>query len=601
MKIARQVSLTEKLILNFLLIGISAIVILGIYSYRSARNILQQKTYEHLCTVREIKKHQIDQYYSDRFRDITSIRKSTEIQLFIDNKSLTSSISPKELATGFMLNYLSSCGYYKKLYIVAPDSSYTVYHMDCEHSEPEITSHTASPDISECLRMGKKNGLPEFISDLISTGNNSYSQFVCGIIPDKAGKSMGYVMLEIPGSFIDSLMLKESDINEVNKSEEAYIIGADYVMRSCSRFDSLSVRRLQIKNNSTPDIFRLQQGIANYTDYRGRSVLSAFTTIETPGLNWAVLVEQDTREAMLQVSELYNQSLILIILISAAFFMFVYFTSRRIVKPIINLRNAAAKIGEGNFETELPVVTHDEIGELTETFNRMALKLKLQQTEIGKERFRRLRAMIDSQELERQRLSKELHEGIGQTLVALRFKTESIKGKQGQEILHEISDIEMLSDGIIEQIRQISNNLAPMVLGEFGLASAIRFLADELSTQSGIKITLETQNLPAKIRGKVRTYLFRIVQESLINATKHSGAQWIKVDLSGTGDSLKLIMSDNGKGFSANDSKTFGHGLHNIKERVELLRGRIKIEAESGEGTTISIVIPYTESENGKN
>jgi two-component system sensor histidine kinase DegS len=71
--------------------------------------------------------------------------------------------------------------------------------------------------------------------------------------------------------------------------------------------------------------------------------------------------------------------------------------------------------------------------------------------------------------------------------------------------------------------------------------------------------------------------------------------------LFGDAQSLKLVLADNGKGFTANDAKTFGHGLHNMKERVELLKGRLKIESESGEGTTITIIIPYLETENGKN
>jgi signal transduction histidine kinase len=432
-------------------------------------------------------------------------------------------------------------------------------------------------------------------------GNDTKSQMVCGQVTNNEGNMLGWVVLRIPKTFLDSLMLKETTSNKHSISEEAYIIGNDYVMRSASRFDTVFRATINIKNPSTPDVFGLQQGIVNYTDYRGRDVLSAFSTLQTPGLQWAVMVEQDSYEAMHQVRVLYNQSLALIVLISAAFFVFVFFTSRRIVKPILNLRKAASALGDGNFEKELKIVSNDEIGDLTETFNNMAFKLKQQQTEIGKERFRRLRAMIDSQELERQRLSKELHEGIGQTLVALKFKTEQLIEKNGQDVTKEVAEIEKLSNGIIEQIRQISNNLAPMVLGEFGLVAAIRFLSDEIMTQSNIKILVETANLPPKITGKVRTYLFRIVQEALLNATKHSDAQWIKVSLLGEPKSIKLILSDNGKGFTANDAKTFGHGLHNMKERVELLNGRLKIESESGEGTTFTIIIPYIEPENGKN
>lgn len=579
------------------MLGISAIVIFGIYSYRTSRKILTQKTYEHLCTVREIKQNQLEQYFADRIRDINSLRNSNE------TKSILTSAQNNlnHLYESFLMNYLSSCGYYQQLYIVRPDSTYIGLKMECEQAKPEVIFGTSSTALNLCLKLAEKNRLPTFISDLTAEDPAKKAQYVCGQVTNNEGKTTGWVMLQIPKTFLDSLMLKETTTNKHNASEEAYIIGNDYIMRSASRFDTLKGNNISIKNQTTPDVFGQQQGIVNYTDYRGRDVLSAFSTLATPGLHWAIMVEQDSYEAMHQVRVLYNQSLALIVLISAAFFVFVFFTSRRIVKPILNLRKAASALGEGTFEKELTIASNDEIGELTETFNQMAFKLKQQQIEIGKERFRRLRAMIDSQELERQRLSKELHEGIGQTLVALKFKTEQLIEKNGQDVGKEVSEIEILSNGIIEQIRQISNNLAPMVLGEFGLVAAIRFLSDEIMAQSSIKIIVETSNLPPKIKGKVRTYLFRIVQEALLNATKHSDAQWIRVSLFGDAQSLKLVLADNGKGFTANDAKTFGHGLHNMKERVELLKGRLKIESESGEGTTITIIIPYLETENGKN
>lgn len=579
------------------MLGISAIVVFGIYSYRTSRKVLTQKTYEHLCTVRDIKQNQLQQYFADRIRDINSLRNSNEVKQLLTN----SDKQLNHLYESFLMNYLSSCGYYQQLFIINPDSSYLGLKMECEQTKPMVFTGTSHPIIQPSLNKAAKNGLPFFISDLVNEGDNIKSQLVFGQVTRNDGDLLGWVVLQIPKTYLDSLMLKETTTNKHSISEEAYIIGNDYIMRSASRFDSLMPATINIKNSSTPDVFRLQQGIVNYTDYRGRDVLSAFSTLQTPGLPWAIMVEQDSYEAMHQVRVLYNQSLALIVVISAAFFVFVFFTSRRIVKPILNLRKAASALGDGNFEKELKIESNDEIGDLTETFNNMAFKLKQQQAEIGKERFRRLRAMIDSQELERQRLSKELHEGIGQTLVALKFKTEQLIEKNGQDVDNEVCEIEKLSNGIIEQIRQISNNLAPMVLGEFGLVAAIRFLSDEIMAQSNIKIHVETAYLPPKITGKVRTYLFRIVQEALLNATKHSDAQWIKVSLLGEQQSIKLVLSDNGKGFTANDAKTFGHGLHNMKERVELLKGRLKIESESGEGTTITIIIPYIEPENGKN
>ena len=107
MKLSRSVSLTERLIINFLMLGISAIVVFGIYSYRTSRKVLTQKTYEHLCTVRDIKQNQLQQYFADRIRDINSLRNSNEVKQLLTN----SDKQLNHLYESFLMNYLSSVSY----------------------------------------------------------------------------------------------------------------------------------------------------------------------------------------------------------------------------------------------------------------------------------------------------------------------------------------------------------------------------------------------------------------------------------------------------------------------------------------------------------
>ena len=167
--------------------------------------------------------------------------------------------------------------------------------------------------------------------------------------------------------------------------------------------------------------------------------------------------------------------------------------------------------------------------------------------------FYSLKSFIEGEEKERQRLSRELHDGIG----------------------------------------RISNNLMPSVLEAFGIVFAIRNLCVETSEHTGLKIFLDFKGDFESLNKTIKTYIFRIAQEALNNTVKHARASRVELVLIRQKDDVLFKIHDDGKGFNLQEIQTgTGHGMNNMRERVNLLNGSIDIDSHVNEGTQITINIP---------
>ena len=231
--------------------------------------------------------------------------------------------------------------------------------------------------------------------------------------------------------------------------------------------------------------------------------------------------------------------------------------------------------------------------QLTMAFNTMSLQIKEKTRELQSERMGRLRSVIDAEENERQRLSREIHDGIGQSLIALKLRLESLLYIDGTEIKTNINVLKNQCDGTVDEIRRISNNLMPSVLEAFGITIALRNLCDETEEHGGITIIYEASGDLESINTKIKTYLFRIAQEAFNNIIKHSGAQEVEIRLSRIDEFINFTIRDNGKGFDVNRiAFEKGNGLHNMQERVALMEGTIEIKSKLNQGAEIIIQIP---------
>jgi len=227
-------------------------------------------------------------------------------------------------------------------------------------------------------------------------------------------------------------------------------------------------------------------------------------------------------------------------------------------------------------------------------------QIRKQEDELQTEKLRRLRSVIDGQDQERNRLSRELHDGIGQSLIAVKLQLENAETLNYSMMRAGIDSAKNMIDLTIEDVRRVCNALMPAALNEFGIVSTLRALCSELGSLAGFEATFENKGSLDRISKKSQVYLYRIAQEALHNIAKHARATQVLMKLSRTDNIVTLEVSDNGKGFIF-DPVCFAqrNGLQNMRERTQLLQGEFIINSKPGNGTTIKVSIPYNTS-NGK-
>lgn len=219
----------------------------------------------------------------------------------------------------------------------------------------------------------------------------------------------------------------------------------------------------------------------------------------------------------------------------------------------------------------------------------------IKDTTFQKETEERLQALsrkvISLQEEERERLSRELHDEIGQQMAAIQLIISGLKQQEAPQRKH----ISMLADkikNIPTELRRICKGLRPAALDSLGLASAIYELTNEFETDYGISVEADIDGFDDNgIRPEISINAYRIVQEALANAVRHSGATTIHIAMKRTADNVLLKVKDNGNGFDLTRSRA-GLGIDGMQERAALCGGRISIETDIGKGVEINAVIP---------
>lgn len=211
---------------------------------------------------------------------------------------------------------------------------------------------------------------------------------------------------------------------------------------------------------------------------------------------------------------------------------------------------------------------------------------------LAKERAERLSSMIDGQEIERQRLSRELHDSLGQSLIAIKLKMESVIDADLNETKSIVAETKELFDATIQEVRRISNDLMPAVLYEFGIKTALSNLCKRVEEIADFKIAFFSNLSSDNYDKKIKTYLYRIAQEALNNCVKHAKASQVKVFLLDNSGHLKLIIKDDGIGFNARkDLGKHGNGILNMRERAQIINASIDIISELNAGTEVIVEV----------
>jgi signal transduction histidine kinase/ligand-binding sensor domain-containing protein len=213
------------------------------------------------------------------------------------------------------------------------------------------------------------------------------------------------------------------------------------------------------------------------------------------------------------------------------------------------------------------------------------------------------RQLIDSQETERKRIAAELHDSIGQSLTIIKNRAAlSLSRKSDHEgAVEQLGEISEAASYAIEEVREIAHDLRPIQLDQLGLTKGIESMLEKASDPDTLRIAYDLDPLDGVLDKEQEINLYRIVQEAIANIIKHADASEASVALKRRDHSVEVVVSDNGKGFSASGGeRRRGFGLLGITERARMLGGQSVVNSAPGRGTTVSVKINLKERMNGR-
>jgi PAS domain S-box-containing protein len=200
--------------------------------------------------------------------------------------------------------------------------------------------------------------------------------------------------------------------------------------------------------------------------------------------------------------------------------------------------------------------------------------------------------LINAEEEERKRISRELHDDLSQKLALLAFDTGGLRLKRPStdQMAEQLGGIQARVVQLSEEVRRISHRLHPSILEDLGLTSALNELCEEFSAREGMEVLFEQESVPRTLPLGVASCLYRVAQEALHNVLKHAQAGRARLRLSGSPRGIHLSIHDSGVGFDAAARR--GLGIASMKERIYLVQGEFSIHSQAGQGTEVRVFVP---------
>jgi two-component system, NarL family, sensor histidine kinase UhpB len=251
---------------------------------------------------------------------------------------------------------------------------------------------------------------------------------------------------------------------------------------------------------------------------------------------------------------------------------------RRALGPLEALTALARRVDLTRPGQRVPVSPYQsEISDLAATFNEMLERLE-------SERRESTRRVLDAQESERLRVSRELHDEVGQTLTAVLLQLGRIAKHAGPELTSELEDAQERARETLEEVRRISRELRPEALDDLGLASALVALSERF----GLDVSRRLDRDLPELDEQTELVIYRVAQEALTNVARHSGSDRVELELSPGNGSLTLRVLDDGRGIDADD----GGGLRGMRERAVLVGAELSVARRQAGGTEVRLEVP---------
>ena len=360
-----------------------------------------------------------------------------------------------------------------------------------------------------------------------------------------------------------------------------------------------------------------------------KNMILAFVPLEMAP--WGISIQEPEEDVFTPASNLRQIFILLAVIFIGTAFILTVGISRSIVDPLNDLIRGTNRIAKGDLSKPIQPHGNDEIGVLSQSFETMRIKLVESMERITKhaeeletrvhERTRQinegqqrvaglLKKIISTQEDERKRIARELHDDTLQELSAALMRVDMCKLHPEQITTEKVTKIRDILGKTFDGIIGIIQNLRPTLLDDLGLSAAIQSLLDMYLGENGINYFMNAESVKERrFRPEMEITLFRIIQEAIVNIARHAKAENVFVLLKVVGDSLHIDIEDDGEGFnldslfeqSNRDIKDRrGLGLLGMKERVFLMGGKMEVFSMPGLGTRVDIRIPLVPPEGGE-
>lgn len=474
---------------------------------------------------------------------------------------------------------------------------------------------------------------------------------------DGSNKLRGVVNTSMPLSLLSESLRQL----QIGSSGKVFIIDSDGLVVASSANETpyiiadranLDIKRLSLSQSSEPlltsagaflkgihadftEIKRERRFVINDTGRRLFFHIAPYRNDE--GINWLIGVVIPEADYTRRIDLMNRIAVILIVFALALSAAGAIVLANWVVKPVLDLNASARALARGDWGEVATVRRKDEVGELTESFNSMAVQvrqniekltnevsvrsaaekeLRVTKKELeevnntlerrvvertnellkSREQLREFAVRLaEAEEHERKRLSQELHDEVGQQLSALGINLNLILTQTAaglpEPARSRIVDSLALVEQTTEKIRDVMANLRPPMLDDYGLKAALEWYAEKFSSRTGITVVLAVDAVPRPLFA-IENALLRIAQEALTNVAKHAKATEVTLSMVSDGNLLRMEIADNGVGFDpALQRAGNSWGLVNMAERAEAVGGGVQVDARQGGGTRVIVEV----------
>ncbi len=323
------------------------------------------------------------------------------------------------------------------------------------------------------------------------------------------------------------------------------------------------------------------------------STVEGYAVVEVTG--WGLVIGEPWAQVVEPAQTALRPIAVVLVVGLITVAAFVSLGVQGVTDPIQNLVTQTRQVTAGDYDAQVTLSRIKEIRELGMAFNEMVEQIRKYRAGVRQY----VADITQSQEEERKRIARELHDDTVQSLIAIGQRIELIKGMLDDpiEARTRLSELRTMVTGAIASVRQFSRDLRPLALEDLGLVAAMQYLVNQLAQSEGIDVEFKVEGTTEGLPADMEVAIYRILQEALNNVKKHAHATEVDVLAQFSDKQIILIVRDNGCGFILPDSITDfassgSFGVMGLEERAQLFGGNIQVESQPDEGTTVRLIMP---------